>query len=170
MTYLRVTSIVLLGIVLFAACQHTHETPPVAASFGIYLTRDNVPPASLAQLSHIEPSDEPILSLDDVISYSWSSHVLRISDRAKSVLDTLSIPVSGKSFCVCVNKTPKYCGAFWTPISSISFVGTTIFKSKPFPVSLRIGRGYPSDSDTSVPDPRNNSEVEEALRAAGKLR
>ena len=167
--HMRNTFTLLACILPLLACQHGHNSAPVQASLGVYLTRDNVPPSILNILSHVEPSDEPLFSIDDITSYSWSTHVLHISDRAQHILDTLSVPVSGKTFCVCINRLPKYCGAFWSPISSISFVGTTILIQRPMPDSLRIGRGYPTDRDSTMPDPRNNSEVEAALRSAGKL-
>jgi hypothetical protein len=170
MIHMKTTLILILSTLCFPACEHGHETPPLEPSFGIYLTRDNVPPASLASRSLIEPGDEPILSLDDIVSYTWSTHTFRISDRARSMLDTFFVPVSGKSFCVCVHHNSRYCGAFWTPISSIGFHGTTIIVSRPSRDSLSIRRGYPSDSDTSMPDPRNDAEVEAILRATGKLR
>ena len=166
---MRNTFILAACILALLACQNGHDSTPVQASLGVYLTRDNVPPSTLEILSHVEPSAEPLFSIDDITSYTWSTHVLRISDRARHTLDTLSVPVSGKSFCVCINRLPKYCGAFWTPISSMSFAGTTILMQKPMPDSLRIGRGYPTDCDSTMPDPRNNAEVEEALRSAGKL-
>jgi hypothetical protein len=52
----------------------------------------------------------------------------------------------------------------------MSFAGTTILMQRPTPDSVRIGRGYPADLDSTKPDPRNNAEVEAALRSAGKLR
>jgi hypothetical protein len=36
--------------------------------------------------------------------------------------------------------------------------------------SIRIGRGYPTDRDSTKPDPRNNLDVRAVLQAAGKLR
>jgi hypothetical protein len=167
---MRVTVTFFAFVLAFITCQHGHDSIPVQPSLGIYLTRDNVPPATLAILSHVEPSDEPLISMDDITSYTWSTHVFHVSERARRILDTLSVPVSGKSFCVCINRLPKYCGAFWTPISSMSFAGTTILMQRPTPDSVRIGRGYPSDLDFTKPDPRNNAEVEAALRSAGKLR
>ena len=167
---MRITVTLFAFVLAFVACQHGHDSIPVQPSLGIYLTRDNVPPATLAILSHVEPSDEPLISMDDITNYSWSTHVLHVSERARRILDTLSVPLSGKSFCVCINRLPKYCGAFWTPISSMSCTGTTILMQRPTPDSIRIGRGYPGDLDSTEPDPRNNAEVEAALRSAGKLR
>jgi hypothetical protein len=167
---LRITVTLFAFALASVSCQDGHDSTTAQTSLGIYLTRDNVPPAALAILSHVEPSDEPLISMDDITSYTWSTHMVHVSERARRILDTLSVPVSGKSFCVCINRLPKYCGAFWTPISSIPFSGTTILMHKPTPDSVRIGRGYPVDRDSTNPDPRNNAEVEAALRSAGKLR
>ena len=77
----------------------------------------------------------------------------------------------GKSFVVCVDHKPVYWGAFWTPISSISFDGVTIWKpfgsQKPDVVTLELG--YPSSSFYGGNDPRNNAEAIKSFEAAGKL-
>jgi len=81
------------------------------------------------------------------------------------------VPVRGKSFLVCVDKKPIYFGAFWTPISSISFDGVTIWKPlgvhEPYVVTLELG--YPSASFYGGDDPRNSPEVLTTLEKAGKL-
>jgi hypothetical protein len=157
-------------ILALLACHHGHDSLPVQTSLAVYLTRDDVPPSTLPILSHVEPAKEPLFTIDDIVSYTWSTHVLYVSERARQALDTLSVPVHGRSFCVCINRLPKYCGAFWSPISSVPFTGITILIQRPIPDSLRIGRGYPTDSDSTTPDPRNSQEIQAALRAAGKLR
>jgi hypothetical protein len=154
---------------ILASCDEGHVSENAQIAFGIYLTQAEVLPSRLKNLSYIEPSAMPLLSLDDIRSYSWSSHVIHLAEKGKKVLDTLTVPVHGRSFCVCVNNSPKYYGAFWIPISSLSFVGTTIILMKPTADSIRIGRGYPTDSDTTRPEPRMNSDVATALRNAGKL-
>ena len=160
----------LICLFVLPACQHGHEVDSSQRVFEIYLTRDNVRPYNLQDSSYVAPGDVPFFSADDITSYTWSTHVMHISDRARHALDTLFVPVEGKSFCACVNKVPKYYGAFWITISSRSFFGTTIIQSKPIADSIRIGRGYPVDFDTTMPDPRNNAEVEAALRSSGKIR
>ena len=110
-----------------------------------------------------------IIHKETSVGHIWSSHVIHLTENGRHILDTLVVPTQGRSFLVCVNKSPKYHGAFWTPISSLSFVGTTIILSRPAHDSIRIGRGYPADSDTTRPDPRMNADVENVLRKAGKL-
>lgn len=154
---------------IIPACEESYMFQNGQSGFGIYLTRGEVPPSQLEALPYVAPADNPLISIDDIISYTWSSHVIRLTDHGTHILDTLAVPVRGRSFVVCVDEVPKYHGAFWTPISSLSFVGTTIIFPNPTPGSIRIGRGYPADSDTSKPDPRVNTDVETALRKAGKL-
>ncbi len=163
----------LMSLCVILACdvgQHAGEPTTAPESFGIYLTKYEVPPSALAAMSHVEPSPVPLLSLDDIVSYTWQSHVIHLTERGRRIFDTMSVPVHGRSFCVCVNRVTQYCGAFWTPISSLAFDGTTIMISKPVRDSIKIGRGYPSDMDTTTPDPRDDPDVRSVLEAAGKVR
>jgi hypothetical protein len=84
----------------------------------------------------------------------------------------LEVPTSGKSFVVCVDKGAIYWGAFWTPISSQSFNGVTIW----VPLfsqqenTIKIELGYPSESYYQGEDPRSNPIIMESLEKAGKLK
>ena len=84
----------------------------------------------------------------------------------------LKVPTYGKSFVVCVDKAPVYWGAFWTPISSQSFNGITIWV---FPQALKdncikLELGYPEPAHFKGDDPRSNPVVMESLKKAGKLK
>ena len=96
--------------------------------FAIYLTRDDIPPEKMEMLSHVEIADQPIISIQDIITYNAQTHEIKLTDAAFERISRLEVPVRGKSFLVCVDKAPVYWGAFWTPISSISFDGVTIWK------------------------------------------
>jgi hypothetical protein len=139
--------------------------------FAIYLTRDDVPPAKMEALSHVVLSDQPIVSVEDIIAYNAQTHEMKLTPGAFSSISKLDVPVTGKSFMVCINEEPIYCGAFWTPISSTSFDGVTIWK--PFNSQeqsiIVLELGYPSSSFYAGEDPRNNTRVLESLEKAGKL-
>ena len=62
-------------------------------------------------------------------------------------------------------------GAFWTPISSLSFDGVTIWKpySSQGPRVITLELGYPSSSFYGGKDPRNSAEILNSLEQAGKL-
>jgi len=139
--------------------------------FEIYLTKEDVPPSQMAALSHVNISDQPIISTKDIITYNAQTHEIELIDSAFERICQLDVPIIGKSFVVCVDKTPVYWGAFWTVISSASFDGVTIWQpivsQEPKVITLELG--YPSPSFYTGEDPRNNPEVIESLDQAGKL-
>jgi hypothetical protein len=140
--------------------------------FAIYLTRDDVPPAKMEALSHVDLAENPLISLADIISYNAQTYELKLTNEAYERIADLEVPVRGKSFMVCVDKSPVYWGAFWTPVSSQSFNGVTIWK--PFGNShqgtiITLQLGYPSSSFYGGEDPRNSPEVIESLEQSGKL-
>ena len=140
--------------------------------FAIYLTRDNVPAAQMEALSHVEIADQPTVSMEDVVTYDEATHEMELTTVAFDRLADLEVPVSGTSFVVCVDSQPIYWGAFWTPISSLSFDGVTIWKPLGTQDStvVRLELGYPSASVYRGDDPRNAPEVLSALERAGKLK
>jgi hypothetical protein len=139
--------------------------------FAIYLTREDISPAKMEALSHVELSDQPIISVEDIITYNAQTHEMKLTPSAFERINELDIPVTGKSFIVCINKEPIYWGAFWTPASSISFDGVTIWK--PYNTQeqkiIVLELGYPSSSFYGGEDPRNNTKVLDSLERAGKL-
>ena len=139
--------------------------------FAIYLTKEDIPPAQMEALSHVNIADQPIISIKDIITYNAQTHEIRLTDTAFERISQLDVPVRGKSFMVCVDKAPIYWGAFWTPISSMSFDGVTIWKplSSQEPTVITIELGYPSSSYYTGEDPRNNVEIMKSLDQAGKL-
>ncbi|MFC1871514.1 hypothetical protein ACFLYF_03845 [Chloroflexota bacterium] len=139
--------------------------------FAIYLTKEDILPAQMEALSHVNIADHPIISIKDIITYNAQTHEIRLTDIAFERISQLDVPVRGKSFMVCVDKAPIYWGAFWTPISSMSFDGVTIWKplSSQEPTVITIELGYPSSSYYTDEDPRNNVEIMKSLDQAGKL-
>jgi hypothetical protein len=139
--------------------------------FAIYLTKEDIPPAQMEALSHVNIADQPIISMGDIITYNDQTYELKLIPSAFERISQLDVPVRGKSFLVCVDKEPIYWGAFWTPISSMSFDGVTIWKplgsQEPKVITLELG--YPSSSFYSGEDPRNNPAVINSLEQAGKL-
>jgi hypothetical protein len=139
--------------------------------FAIYLTRNDVPPSQMEALSHVDLAGSPLISPADVITYVAQTHELKLTGEAFARIAALEVPTRGKSFMVCVDKAPLYWGAFWTPISSQSFDGVTIWK--PFPTEktgiLTLDLGYPASSFYKGQDPRNNPVMLKSLDKAGKL-
>jgi hypothetical protein len=142
-----------------------------AEGFAIYLPRQDIPPNKMEMQSRFDLADQPVLSIQDIISYVAQTHEIKLTDEAFEHISKLDVPVEGRSFLVCVDKSPVYWGAFWTPISSISFNGVTIWKplgsQETKVVSIELG--YPATSFYQGGDPRNNQAVLKSLEQSGKL-
>jgi hypothetical protein len=159
-------ALLVLSAVTLAGCNRGG-----AEGLAIYLTRDDIPPASMGTLDKTALTSVPLISLKDVISYNQQTYELELSTEAFQRIAALNVPVRGKSFVVCVDSRPVYWGAFWTPISSLSFDGVTIWKpydAEQAPV-VTLEIGYPGPSFYSGQDPRNTPEVINSLQKAGKL-
>jgi hypothetical protein len=150
-------------------------SPPASETmregFAIYLTKGDIPPAQMEALSHVDIADQPIIMMDDIVVYNTKTHEITLTANAFARISSLEVPVRGKSFMVCVDKKPIYWGAFWTPISSMSFDGVTIWKplSSQNTSVIKLELGYPSPSFYRGEDPRSNAEVMKSLEQAGKL-
>jgi hypothetical protein len=158
--------IMVSAILILSGC-----TTSKGEGFAIYLTKGDIPPAQMPALSHIDIEEQPLIALSDIITYYADTHHITLTASAYERISNLEVPVSGKSFVVCVNRKPIYRGAFWTPISSASFDGVTIWKplGSQGPEIVKLELGYPLSSFYGGEDPRNNAEVMESLEQAGKL-
>ena len=123
-------------------------------------------------LSHVQLANEPIISIDDIISYIKETHEIELTADAYERISKLTVPTSGRSFIVCVDDQPIYWGAFWVMWSSQSFDGVTIMlprlPSNRHLIPLQLG--YPSLSFHHGEDPRSSPEILQSLEQAGKLR
>jgi len=140
--------------------------------FSIYLTRENTPVSELPALSQIELANQPIIAIDDIISYSQETHEIELSADAYERVNKLNIPTSGMAFVACVDSQPIYWGAFWAPFSSQSFDGVIILipSFSPDGQFIQIELGYPAPGLYSGEDPRPNPEILQSLEQAGKLK
>jgi hypothetical protein len=155
-----------LGILvssIYATSQHE--------GFAIYLTKQDIPPTQMEALSHVDIAEKPIITITDIITYDAQQHELKLTASAFERVSQLGVLVRGKSFIVCIDKNPIYWGAFWIPISSISFDGVVICKplGSQEPKVITIGLGYPTSSFFEGEDPRSNSAILYSLEQAGKL-
>lgn len=150
--------------------------PSQAKGFSVYLLADEVPATelSMVDLDELELQEEPILSIDDIIAYSRGTHEIELTAEAYDRIQRLFTPpdmLLGIPFVVCVGADRIYAGAFWTPVSSISFDGVVI--CQPFDRDrhvISIVLGYPSAEAFTGKDPRSDPRVFESLEAAGKLK
>lgn len=163
---IKLTSLILIGIIWYGGW-----FTPNGEGFTIYMTKEDLKPAQIPILSHVDIAEKPIIAKDDIITYNANTHEITLTANAFNRISKLDIPVNGKSFIVCVDKKAIYCGAFWTPISSISFDGVIIYKPLNSQESkvIKLELGYPSPFFYGGDDPRNNEEIMKSLKEAGKL-
>ena len=117
---------------------------------------------------------EGIISTQDIVSYSRASHEIDLTPEAYArvqALFKLPVQVTGIPFVVCVGNERIYAGAFWTPLSSLSFDGPFILQ--PFARdqhTVRIDLGYPGAAAFTSQDPRSDPRIFQSLERAGKLK
>ncbi len=124
-----------------------------------------------ADLAKVVLQPEPIVAAKEIVYYSASDHDLVVLPAAIGRVSGLKVPVQGLGFVICDGSKPLVAGAFWTPISSLSFEGLTI--NVPFgseETRLHLYRGYPMLDEPMPNDPRNDPRLLDALRRMGKLR
>ncbi len=165
--YASLVPVIILGI-LFASCSCSKAE---GEGFAIYLTKDDIPPTRLPVLSYVNIEEQPLIGVNDIVKYDAGTHEITLTSNAYKKITDLEVPVSGKSFIVCVDKQIIYSGAFWTPLSSLSYDGITIcmpLGSQETNV-IHVELGYPSSSFYTGEDTRDNPKIMESLKRDGKL-
>lgn len=81
----------------------------------------------------------------------------------------LKVQVRGLAFVVCIDRHPIYTGAFYTPLSSMSYDGVIIVTPLDCDVTaaghhmIQLELGYPGPSFFSGEDPRPDPAILESL-------
>jgi hypothetical protein len=160
-----------------AAMERMAEREKGNGEFAIYLIDQTVSAQEMLQadLAELELEDAPILSIDDVVAYTWATHEIQLTDSAYARMGELRVPVQGFPFIVCVGRERVYGGAFWAAYSSVSFPGVVVdvmpaITNRPDRI-LRVQLGYPESPELFAgEDPRPDARIMASLRAADKLR
>ncbi len=171
-----------LSVILFLLCACTPgasepEVPLEGEPFELYLLSDQqIRGADLKNyaVEKLPLMSFPLITTDEVASYDWDNHGLNLIDDAYFKLLAVfyeGIPLSGAPFVIKAYEQPIYAGAFWAPVSSLSFDGVVILQPlDPAGQTLYIDLGYPSTSNFTGDDPRNNPRLHQALEDAGLLK
>jgi len=158
----------LLGLVLLSGCGKRKEP-----AFGIFpiLTEMMAEDVLAVSMDNLTLDDTPLLTMEDVVSYQPGNHELTLTDDAVSRLGWRNIPLDGLPFVLVAQGERVYTGAFWTPISSLSYSGTVgMLSLEEDAVTLRFDLGYPASPELfEGVDLRNDARILEAFSEAGKL-
>jgi hypothetical protein len=163
----------LLLLMLFALSGCAPAPADQPGQINIYLPAQSLSGRDIlaADLSKLALQSTPLIPASEILSYSRLTHDLTLAPTALERLAALRVPVNGLGFVVCLDEAPLFAGAFWTPISSLSFEGLTIeVLMDASQKSVHLYSGYPR-MDAPLPnDPRENPRFLGALEEAGKLR
>jgi hypothetical protein len=116
---------------------------------------------------HIGLQARPILTIDDVVSYSKESHTMMVTVPAYERF--MNVPV-GAIFVVCAKDERVYYGTVWSDLYSSSVDGVVIVKksSSKLPI-IHIQLGYPSPKFFTGTDPRSDARIMRSLQDSRKL-
>jgi hypothetical protein len=141
--------------------EHSIETSESShEGFAIYLIDDKAPFNKMKDLSLLELPRTPLITQDDVISYSSASHEMQLYNEAASRINN---SIEGKPFVICVDRQPIYWGAFWWSGSSVRFNGVFVFVDQIEDETIKFEFPYSDGTLYGGQDPRNDALIIEAL-------
>ena len=178
---LKKTILLLLLILLtLSACQSPAEEEPAVLEgdpFAIYLIADEQvtgPGAMRSDIEILPLAEQPIITIDDIVSYDWERHGMNLDDEAYFRLLSLfvgGVPSSGVPFVVTSYQQRVFVGAFWAPYSTLSFDGVVLMQPlDPAGQTLYFNLGYPREENFTGEDPRSDPRILQALEEAGVIR
>lgn len=159
----------IVGLTL-SSCQ-----PAKRSEFAIYLLAQDIPATQLSQLEidQWKLQASPILASDDIVVYDKATHTLALTPDAYARIQQIfpmPVKVDGIPFVVCVGKARIYLGAFWTPLSSLSYDGIVIMQPLDnSQTTIQVSLGYPAPEVFTGNDPRSDPRIINALAQSGKL-
>ena len=153
----------------------SQEPAETEEQFAIYLLEEGFRSSELpgADLSALPLQGKPFLTTGDILAYVWQRHEMELSAEAFARVSSLferPVRTDGLPFVVTVGEERIYAGAFWMPLSSLSFDGVVIMDplgaDEP---RIAISLGYPGPDFFQGEDPRTDERILAALQSAGKL-
>lgn len=167
----NITFFFIILVFALSGCQ-----PEKSDHFAVYLLAQDIPTADLSRtdINQLILESQPLISSDDIVSYEKTTHTIELTQDAYTRIQQLfstPVRVSGIPFVVCVGKERIYTGAFWTPLSSLSYDGVVIMQSfDTTATSIQITLGYPGQDFFSGNDPRSDKRIMDSLEQDNKLK
>lgn len=169
----NLTGVVCICLLTFmlAACKAEKEN-----GFALYMVSGISDPRQVdrSELADIALEENPLITEADVISYNPETHQMELAEEAYArVISLFSLPVDvdGLPFVVVVDDEPIYSGAFYTPVSSLSYSGVVIMQPLGEKArTLSFGLGYPGADLFEGKDPRSDSRIINRLGMVNKLK
>lgn len=142
-------------------------SPTEYGDFKIYQVLDQGIPQEgpTKPIDSLTLSNEPIISIQDIISYFWSTHEFTITSHADSILDTMNPQQLLSPFVTCVGNERIYYGCFVSGLSSYLPEKYPYIQNTIVGVNRQISRAL----NDSIPDKRNDVRIYNSLKHSGKL-
>jgi hypothetical protein len=163
--------LLLILLLCLAGCRAEPED-----DFAIYLVKGQLSGVDTLGKSadQLALEDQPLLTSRDIVGYDPSLHEIELNNEAyhriQAVFPT-PVKTDGIPFVVAIGKEPLYAGAFWTPLSSLSFDGVVILQPMdPSGNAIRIELGYPGPEAFTGSDPRADPRILHSLKRDGKVK
>lgn len=159
---------VAFSFLLAFACDRA-PTSSGTADIAIHLLADDTLTAVDAyniDLDSLTLMEEPLLSVDEIKTYTWSDHSFSVETKAHNRLkryEESGVSTFGLPFVVVASGERVYLGGLWPSYSSYAPPFPQIWV---IPLILKIREASGED----IPDVRNDSRIYEELKAAGVLR
>jgi hypothetical protein len=147
------------------------ETPPPTEpdQFAIYLAASGFVFDDQIEPADIRLEDQPLVSLDDINSYTFKTHEINLTPSAEIRLS--NIDLAGRPFVITINDQVIYAGEFMAAFMSRSSDRVVILWPPMENDSImKIQLGYPGPDFFAGEDPRDDPRIQAALSKAGKLK
>ena len=160
--------IMLMMLVLLSGCSKRKEP-----AFAVFLLSSEMTAeeARVMPLDDLPLGDTALLTMEDVVSYQPDRYEMVLTDEAAERIRQMAIPLDGLPFVMVAQGERVYAGAFWTPISSLSYSGiAAMFWLEEDAVILRFDLSYPASPELlEGVDLRNDERILKAFSKAEKL-
>jgi len=168
------TIAVLLAVVFLIACNKSDTDTLLGNELEFYLLDEyqTISDSQEIDLKTAIISDGALVPYSDILAYSESGHLFKVSAEILSKLKSNDgFNYHTMAFAVTIDKEIIYTGYFWTPFSSRICDWTTIDPTdKEGNNGLKVNLGYPSDLyGSDLVDHRNDSRILMMLRRDKKL-
>lgn len=167
----HVVASLILSFILAGCHNNSSEPQKQTDNFGIFLLASDTlstMQVKYTSLDSLTLDTQPTLSIDDIVSYSWSDHDITLTTDGIAKFKTVEQKIKstfGLPFVVMVGKERIYLANIYPTISSYIHMDLPFVSVPPF-TDFRIARA----PDRTVPDKRNDQRIYNALLNANKIR
>jgi len=162
---MKISGILFLLMILLINCQKSDLSEEIA----FYSLKEyNTIGQFAIDESTAKLGNEVLISYNDLLEYNAKAHIFTIPEAVSGGIEVsqLSTGYYQKPFAVTIGHEIIYTGYFWSLVSSTACDWTT---AVPLGNQLIIELGYPGPSGKPIIDRRNNKQLLEIFRRAGKL-